>query len=181
MITLRYHIITLVAVFLSLGLGIILGGSIGQNWINEKQQTLLIGLEEKYDQAVTSNEMLQQQIQELSIRMEQANEEFSTFVSKGYLTDLSGKRIGVWQEQGRETEALHQLFLSVGLEIVLLNEQDLQQDLSFPIVLVGETLPDGIYGLTSDQWLQVQSTNLTPSEQWELLQSIRELYKENGV
>lgn len=179
MITLRYHIITLVAVFLSLGLGIILGGSIGQNWINEKQQTLLVGLEDKYDQAVKSNNMLQKQIQELSSRIEQSNEEFSTLVSKGYHTNLRGKKLGLWMQEGIQAEPLLQLLTSVGVETVLLTDPVTNPALTYPVLLIGESTPPWIHQLTEGSWLQLKQSTLSPSEQWELLQQIQDLYKEN--
>lgn len=180
MITLRYHIITLVAVFLSLGLGIILGGSIGQNWINEKQQTLLVGLEDKYGEAVKSNNMLQKQIQELSLRIEQSNEEFSTLVSKGYHTNLRGKKLGLWVQEGIQAEPLIQLLTSVGVETVLLTEPLPHPIPSHPILLIGESDPSWIHQLPEGSWLQLKQATLRPSEQWELLKSIQDLYKETS-
>ena len=123
MITLRYHIISISAVFLSLGLGIILGGSIGQNWINEKQQTLLLSLEEKYDQAVKSNKDLQEQIQELSYRVEQSNQEFSALVSTGYLALLEGKKVGIWAPKKEDAQVIDDLLSSAGLEVVHLGSE----------------------------------------------------------
>lgn len=179
MISLRYHIITLVAVFLSLGLGIILGGSIGQNWINEKQQTLLVGLEDKYDQAVKSNNMLQKQIQELSLRIEQSNEEFSTLVSKGYHTNLRGKKLGLWMHDATQAGPLNQLLTSVGLETVLITDPISTPIPSYPILLIGEVDPPWIHQLSEGSWLQLKQATLRPYEQWELLQDIQDLYKEN--
>ena len=178
MISHRYHMITIVAVFLSLGLGIILGGSIGQNWINEKQQTLLVGLGEKYDQALQSNSMLQDQIQELSVRIEQANEEFSLLVSKGYLTDLNEKTIGLWIKPGNTDVTFTSFLQSVGMKVVRFNEAPSTTQLSFPILVIGEGHPPWAKEVPDGLILQVDKASLTPSEQWELLQRIQEIYKE---
>lgn len=170
--------ITIAAVFLSLGLGIILGGSIGQNWINEKQQTLLVSLEEKYDQALQSNVLLQNQIQELSDRIEQANEEFGAFVSKGYITDLKEKTIGLWMEPGITDESLNQFLHSVGMKVIRLSEEPPPPETVYPILFVGNAKPTWANGLPEGIALQVDKVHLTPSEQWELLQLIQDMYKE---
>jgi hypothetical protein len=179
MITLRYHIITISAVFLSLGLGILLGGSIGQNWINEKQQTLLLGLEEKYDEAVKSNEQLQNQIQELSIRIEQANQEFSTFVSNGYLTALQGRTIGVWQEKGLDISQVKGLLSSAGLKVITLGDKEPKESFAYPVIFVGQTLPSWSEEIADDHWFHLPDPLLTPSKQWELLRKLEMVYKEN--
>jgi len=178
LISLRYHMITIVAIFLSLGLGIILGGSIGQNWINEKQQTLLVGLEEKYDQALQSNALLQNQIQELSDRIEQANEEFSIFVSKGYITDLKEKTIGLWIKPGLQSDSFNQFLQSVGMNVIVFSEQSPAPPPSYPVLFVGGGQPVWAKELPTDFSLQVEKIDLTPSEQWELLQRIQQIYKE---
>lgn len=176
MITLRYHIITISAVFLSLGLGIILGGSIGQNWINEKQQTLLLSLEEKYDQAVQSNKELQEQIHELSLRMEQSNQEFSTFVSNGYLSVLEGKRVGIWRPEELDVGQLEQLLNSVGLQIIRL-ESEMPAE-KYPVIFIGENRPEWHRQLEPGLGVSVQSPVLNHTEQWELLRNIQLVYKE---
>ncbi|MEW9669637.1 copper transporter [Ammoniphilus sp. 3BR4] len=176
MITLRYHIISISAVFLSLGLGIILGGSIGQNWINEKQQTLLLSLEEKYDQAVESNKELQEQIHDLSLRIEQSNQEFSAFVSNGYLSVLEGKIIGIWKPKEADVSQLEQLLHSAGLKIVWL-ENDMPTE-KYPVIFVGEDIPDWHRQLEPGLEFTLHSPILNHSEQWELLRNIQHVYKE---
>lgn len=170
--------ITIVAIFLSLGLGIILGGSIGQNWIHEKQQTLLVGLEEKYDQALQSNALLQNQIQELSQRIQQANEEFSMFVSNGYSTDLKEKKIGLWLPPGSRDDPFTPFLQSVGMKVVSLGEQGPLTTDSYPIVFVGDEMPPWATELPIGLTLQMEKDQLTPAEQWELLQRIQHIYKE---
>ncbi|RKD25597.1 hypothetical protein BEP19_01245 [Ammoniphilus oxalaticus] len=180
MISLRYHIITIAAVFLSLGLGIILGGSIGQNWINEKQQTLLVGLEEKYDQALQSNAKLQNQIQELSGRIEQANEEFSAFVSKGFMPDLQEKTIGLWMNQGLKDEFIRPFLESVGMKVILIDESLPSPLPAYPILFVGAQRPNWAHEWAEELTLQVEKANLTPAEQGKLLERIQQVYQEQN-
>lgn len=179
MITLRYHMITISAVFLSLGLGIILGGSIGQNWINEKQQTILSGLEQKYDQAMKSNEELQEKIQELSLRIEQANQEFSALVSNNYLTDLQGKKIGLWQQSGLDSQQLRELLESVGLKLELIGDAPPAVPLEHPVLFLGGNLPEWARELKEGSFIQLTGMEASPSKQWELLHRIQHLFKEN--
>ncbi|WP_134698864.1 copper transporter [Ammoniphilus sp. YIM 78166] len=177
MITLRYHIISISAVFLSLGLGIILGGSIGQNWINEKQQTLLLSLEGKYDQAVKSNKDLQEQIQDLSDRIEQSNQEFSALVSTGYLAMLEGKRVGIWAQKKDEEHVITNLLESAGLEVIHVGTDKPAQ--SLPIIFIGEPYPPWFAEVEENFRLPLDQPRLAPSEQWELLRKIQHVYKEN--
>ncbi|MFS8581188.1 MAG: copper transporter, partial [Novibacillus thermophilus] len=58
MVSARYHLVTVMSVFLALGLGILLGGSLGQQWLSEKQQGLIDQLERHYDEQVTQNREL---------------------------------------------------------------------------------------------------------------------------
>jgi len=62
----RYHIMTLTAVFLALGLGLLLGGTLGEEVIVKEQVQLLQRLEERYTQVKSDNVKLQQQTTELS-------------------------------------------------------------------------------------------------------------------
>lgn len=59
MITNRYYIITIIALFLSLSLGILIGGTLGQQWINNSQQKLISYYEEKVEKlSIEKNELL---------------------------------------------------------------------------------------------------------------------------
>ncbi|WP_054949534.1 copper transporter [Numidum massiliense] len=58
MISTRYHLFTVMAIFLSLGVGILLGGSLGQKWLSEQKQSLMAQLERRYEEQVTRNRQL---------------------------------------------------------------------------------------------------------------------------
>lgn len=59
MITNRYYIITIIALFLSLTLGILIGGTLGQQWINNSQQKLISYYEEKVEKlTIEKNELM---------------------------------------------------------------------------------------------------------------------------
>lgn len=179
MITLRYHFLTLVAIFLSLGIGIILGGSVGQNWVNEKQQMLLESLEKRYDEAMKNNIELQQQLNVTNGKMEQTNKEFSRFVSSDYLSNLQGKDIGLWHNPQVEADQIIQLLTSAGLKIIDLGEEGPGGSISYPVIVLGDALPGWHSKLEKAACLQVNHTPSTASEQWELLRGIEKLYREN--
>jgi len=178
MITLRYHFLTITAIFLSLGLGIILGGSIGQHWIYEKQQSLIIGLEKKYDKALQSNEELKHQLHELTMRIDETNREFSTFVSNDYLPDLQGQQVGIWKQEGLDAKHLIDLFTSVGMEIVEMDQLKAEKSVAFPVVFIGDQIPEWSTLLPKDSLFHISGYQ-TPTKQWELLRNIQRLYKEN--
>lgn len=59
LITNRYYIITIIALFLSLSLGILIGGTLGQQWINNSQQKLITYYEEKIEKlTIEKNELI---------------------------------------------------------------------------------------------------------------------------
>lgn len=180
MVTLRYHFLTIAAIFLSLGLGIILGGGIGQNWLNEKQQAILSNLEKKYDEAMQNNEQLQQQLHSLSLQLQDTNKDNSRLVNSEHFVDLQGKRVGIWQQTPLKTEQLRQFLTSVGLEIIELGEEAPVEAIYFPVIFIGEALPGWSNQLEQKYWIHTNSLSASPSEKWELLRSIQMLYKENN-
>ncbi|MEB3103508.1 copper transporter [Ferviditalea candida] len=67
MLTSKYHIASLIAIFIALGIGILLGGTLGQQWMHETEQNLVKILVEKYDRQVSQNQLLQKQIVSLQM------------------------------------------------------------------------------------------------------------------
>lgn len=95
MYNLRYHIASLVGVFLALALGLILGGLVVQRGTMDKQQdTLVEGLQREFDALRTQNEALEVQNETLS--------EFSALLSDEWVVDrLVGKNFIVLAGTGR--------------------------------------------------------------------------------
>lgn len=58
-VTLRYHISTIIAVFVALGLGLVIGGTIGQGLLQDAQGQLLQGLHTRYKELAVQHELLQ--------------------------------------------------------------------------------------------------------------------------
>lgn len=93
MVTPRYHYGTIVAVFIALGLGILLGGSLGQQWLSEQQQEILKKLEAKYDEVSEKNQQLEQQVKELNEAAEAFESERDTLWREGLKNMLKDEKI----------------------------------------------------------------------------------------
>lgn len=76
----RYHVVTVVSVFLALGVGILLGGTAGQRWIEANQQDVLASLTQKYEETVKQNKALQRRLDALHVQFEETVREMSRLV-----------------------------------------------------------------------------------------------------
>jgi predicted RNase H-like nuclease (RuvC/YqgF family) len=102
----RYHIMTLIAVFLSLGLGLLLGGTIGEEVIVKEQVQLLEQLEERYTQTKADNAKLQKQYSELAKEQDQLQRVIAQ-VGGHYVKDrLAGKKVAVLQLEPTDLSAM---------------------------------------------------------------------------
>jgi hypothetical protein len=99
MMTLRYHFGTIIAIFLALGLGIVIGGTLGQPWISSTQHEMFQILAKKYDETTSQNMEMQKQMKDLSTELEQATVQFSTLLTRTMDPVLQGKNI-VWINDG---------------------------------------------------------------------------------
>lgn len=62
MLSTRYHLSTIVAIFFALGIGILLGGSLGQQWLSDRQQALVERLERRYEEVQERSHQLEKRI-----------------------------------------------------------------------------------------------------------------------
>lgn len=177
MVTLRYHIATIIAVFLSLGVGILLGAGTGQQWLYEKEQLLLERLELKYEDAMKSNRMLQQQLQELTSKIEASNQDFISLVTNNYSPELKDQTIALWYSDGIDGGKVKEILTQVGMQVKVTAEG--WQETRAPLLVVGPKLPQWINQLPGDAaWLHVPQEPISPLDQWKLLQNISLLVKE---
>lgn len=93
MITNRYYITTIIAIFLSLSLGILLGGTLGQQWINDNQKNLITHYEQKAKQLAIDKEELSQQNEELNIFYEKLKEDYKNLFTDSIANSIEGKKI----------------------------------------------------------------------------------------
>lgn len=66
MISTRYHLFTVISLFLALGIGILIGGSLGQQWLSEKQHVLVDQLERHYLIQQEKNRLLTEKYNKLN-------------------------------------------------------------------------------------------------------------------
>ncbi|KEO82349.1 copper transporter [Tumebacillus flagellatus] len=113
----RYHILTLVAVFLSLGLGLLLGGTLGEQVIVKQQTQLLQKLEDRYTQSKSDNLKLQKQSLELSQQTSDLQSVMSQ-VSSHYVRDkLAGLNVAVLQLQPADLTAIRGTLEAAGANL----------------------------------------------------------------
>lgn len=62
LITNKYYITTIIAIFLSLSLGILIGGTLGQQWINNNQQKLVSYFKAKSEELQKTNQDLEKKM-----------------------------------------------------------------------------------------------------------------------
>lgn len=98
----RYHLVTLIAVFMSLGIGILLGGSYGQDMFANQQIDLVSRLEAKYTASRAENSKWNQKVNELFKQTEQLNQMIRQLGEQVDRGKLAGKTVVLLQlEQGK--------------------------------------------------------------------------------
>lgn len=114
----RYHILTLVAVFLALGLGLLLGGTLGEQWIVQEQGQLLKRLEDRYTQARTDDAKWQKQAHLLEQRTKQL-EQISAEVGGHYVQDrLPGQKVAILELEPVDLAPLKHTLEQAGAEVI---------------------------------------------------------------
>lgn len=103
MLTHRYYITTIVAILLFLSLGILIGGTLGQQWINEKQQSLISHFENKTEELQKSNKVLEKENEELALDYQQLKDDYQFLFGKSITSILDGKQV-LWLNHTEEDE-----------------------------------------------------------------------------
>lgn len=177
MITLRYHIATIIAIFLSLGVGILLGAVTGREWLTEQEQDLLYNLEQKYESAMESNRQLEYQVQELNRKIEYANRDLMQLVTHNYAPILEGRVVSIWYENPHEGKRVIDMLSRVGVSV-----HDVTDQLGIvdpPIIVVGrDEIPYQLALLSPEQKLHISQIPQSFTEQWDFLHKVWFLLKE---
>jgi hypothetical protein len=180
MIHIRYHLITVAAIFLALGIGILLGGTAGQSWFALKEQEFLSSMEAKYDKALKSNNELKQRLNQLIVQIEQSNQEVIHLMAVRYAEDLQGKKVYVWHPEEMRIDPLKRTLYTVGVE--LLPYQPGSTPTEWPLLVFGREKPSWLTELpASCQWLYVEALPDSPAKQWKLLERVQTLLKEKRM
>lgn len=93
MLTTRYHLSTIVAIFFALGIGILLGGSLGQQWLGERQQALVERLEKRYEEVRERSHQLEKRIGVLQSAVLAGRRQNRDLLRNAVKDQLSGRRI----------------------------------------------------------------------------------------
>lgn len=180
MIQIRYHLITIAAIFLALGIGILLGGTAGQSWFELKEREFLTSMEAKYDKALKSNNELKQQLNQLIVQIEQSNQEVIHLMAVRYAEDLNGKKVYVWHPDELRIDSLKRILLTVGVEVLPYQPGSLPVD--WPLLVFGAEKPEWLQQLPSEyEWLHVENLPDSPAKQWKLLENVQTLFMEKRL
>ncbi len=163
MVTPRYHYGTIISIFLALGLGILLGGSLGQQWLSEQQQDLLDKLEERYEETADTNQQLEQQIKVLEEQSETSEKDRDNLWHEGLKDVLKEEKILFLKDaDGQFSPTLLEALQLAGSTVQLSNIMDIDQtklqDINM-VVLHPQLLQEETY-----QWIlrDVISTQALP-------------------
>ncbi|MDR5001132.1 MULTISPECIES: copper transporter [Brevibacillus] len=180
MISFRHHLITLAAVFIALGVGILLGGTAGHPWFSQGAQEILLKMEAKYDRALKSNQDLKQQINRLLQEVEQRNEEAVHMMAMRYGNELGGKKVYVWQEGDKEARPITRLMHAMGVEVVPYEQGKSWED-GLLLVVAKQPPPWLQQGATAGKWLLVEQVPDSVGKQWALLEKMQQRLTEMRV
>lgn len=132
----KYHMSTIIAIFLALGMGILIGGTLGQQWVYQTEDRLVDLLMNRYEDQLSVNQLLQKQITSLQlmnqttsvpllqnrkigwIRPEDAHNDLLAFVMKSAGADWSEFDADIVQKQSA------QLF---NQDVILISEPEFTQ------------------------------------------------------
>lgn len=113
MLTARYHIASIMALFFALGIGIFIGGTLGQTWVRNTEDRVVDMLLDKYERQVAVNQELQKQIGSLQLIFREID------------PVLKHKKILWIRPEDAKNELLSFIFQTVGAELA---EQTLVMD-----------------------------------------------------
>jgi hypothetical protein len=113
----RYHLVTVVSFFMALGIGLLLGGSIGQDVFSKQQALLFSKLEEKYATVKEENNRLAKKAEELTKRQKATESALEQIGSRYVEERLLGKKIVLINLDHANIDSLVQILHTAGAEI----------------------------------------------------------------
>ncbi|WP_134683196.1 copper transporter [Brevibacillus migulae] len=180
MIHIRYHLMTIAAIFFALGAGIILGGTAGQAWFADTEKEFLSSMEAKYDKALKSNNELKQQLNQLIVQVERSNEEVIHLMAVRYAEDLQGEKVLVWHTPETQIDLVKRILQTVGVEMIAYNPNAALPDI--PLLIVGRELPAWAQRIPVEAgYIHVDTLPDSPAKQWKLLERVQMLLKEKRM
>lgn len=111
MVNFRYHIISLVAVFLALGIGVVMGSAVIDRALVDNLEGQQVAIDRRVDQVVAENQALRDDLAELQGRTQQLADEGSERLLAASLTDVPVLVLAV---RGVESQGLDDLVTLLG-------------------------------------------------------------------
>lgn len=180
MISFRYHLITLAAVFVALGVGILLGGTVGHPWFSKGAQEILAKMEVKYNRALKSNHDLKKEINRLLREVEQSNQEVVHMMAMRYGNDLAGKKVYVWQDADKGVKQITRLMHAVGIQVVRYEGGGTWED-GLLLVVAGQPPLWLEQRADAGKWLLIEQEPDSLAKQWALLEKVQQEMTEMRV
>lgn len=125
MITNRYYIITIIALFLSLSLGILIGGTLGQQWINSNQQKLFSYYEQKVERLSEEKDELLKLNKEIKANNEIIINDYQRLFNNSIADAIIGTKILWINDSDYSYKSLQETVKLAGGEIELLTNDRL--------------------------------------------------------
>jgi len=110
----KYYITTIIAIFLSLSLGILIGGTLGQQWINENQQEMIVHFQEKARELEQKNEQLLNKHQALILSYSTLKEEYQDLFYHSVAHMMDGTKILWINLTDRDLTSLRDSLMTAG-------------------------------------------------------------------
>lgn len=124
LITNRYYIITIIALFLSLSLGILIGGTLGQQWLNNSQHKLISYYEEKVEKLTLEKNELTKLNNELNANNEVIIKDYQKLFNSSIADTIEEAKILWINDSNYSYKNLQKSVELAGAEIeVLTNEK----------------------------------------------------------
>jgi len=93
MLTARYHIATIIAIFLSLGVGIVIGGTLGQKWAMQAENSIVDLLTDRYEMILAENQAMKKQLGSLELFLKTVSPSVQTKVVWWYKTPQQNEEL----------------------------------------------------------------------------------------
>lgn len=116
MVTFRFYLFSLMMILVFLGLGILIGNSLGSEWMGESYQSIVTNLEKKLNQVSIEKNLLKRQITEAKSKNEELREAWLSFYKSHFGRGFKDKSVIILAKSGDQLNWLNILH-EVGLKV----------------------------------------------------------------
>lgn len=143
-ISTRYHLMTVISIFFALGIGILLGGSLGQQWLSEQQQTLINQLERHYDKQLAHNRELSANIKKVRQAYEEEKRKTDELLRLTVGQSLNNRYFIVFSADQERGERLKEMIQWAGGQARTLNSLKYLSVDADGVILMGDEFTDQV-------------------------------------